>query len=67
LERCEIHDIAYDNWGDPVKAYKLGNRKFTGGEVAEVFTDRREMTDYIQAAIQDSPEECGYCEKLARE
>ena len=64
LERCEFHDFVYDTWGDPVEAYKLGNRKFTAGEVA-VFADRREMTDYIQDAITQSADECGYCAKWA--
>lgn len=67
LGRCEFHDVAYDIWGDPVDAYKLGNRKFTAGEVVGVFADRREMTDYIKAAIEDSADECGYCAKIARE
>jgi hypothetical protein len=64
LLRCEVHDVVYDNQGDPADAYRLGNYRFTNGQLGGVFTDRREMTDTIQAAIAESAEECGYCRKV---
>lgn len=65
LKRCPFHDVVYDPLnGDNTPAYKLGNYKFSQGELAGVFSDRAEMTDAIKAAIEDAAmEECGYCAK----
>lgn len=67
LGQCEFHECVYDNYGDPVDAYKLANAKFTAGEISDVFANRHEMTDYIKAVIEESADECGYCAKIARE
>lgn len=68
LERCEYHNEVYDALaGDYTPAYMRGNRLFSSGELNGVFSDRREMTDAIKAAIEDSAMECGYCAKMRSE
>ncbi|WP_263350314.1 hypothetical protein [Acidicapsa acidisoli] len=64
LKRCEFHSEVYGAPGDDnTPAYIRGNRLFSSGELNGVFSDRREMTDAIKAAIEDSAMECGYCAK----
>ena len=59
---CEFHEgIFIDQYSDPSDAYRLGNSKFSKGELDEVFYDRREMTDAIKAAIDESGTECPAC------
>ncbi|MGD0893791.1 MAG: hypothetical protein ABR923_19895 [Terracidiphilus sp.] len=68
LERCEYHGEVFDAMaGDNTPAYMRGNRLFSSGELNGVFSDRREMTDAIKAAIEDSAMECGYCAKMRSE
>jgi hypothetical protein len=68
LKRCEFHGEVYDaETLDHTPAYKLGNYKFTKGELKGMFDDRREMTDAIQAAIKDAGVVCGWCAKFEAE
>ena len=68
LEHCEYHDEVYDALaGDNTPAYMLGNRLFSEGKLNGIFSDRREMTDTIKAAVEDSAMECGYCAKMRTE
>lgn len=68
LNRCEFHEEVWDALaGDNTPAYKLGNYKFSKGELAGVFSDRREMTDAIDAAVEYAGMECGSCAKLRDE
>jgi len=63
LRQCEDCGDYWDPLGqDLAEAYKLGNALISRGEpVAEPFNgDRRAMTDAIQEAVRDAPEEC-YC------
>lgn len=57
LERCEFHEIAYEGNEEIESAYKLGNCKFSSGELSDTFESRREMTDYIQEVVADHPAE----------
>ena len=54
LKRCEYHsDCVFDGGSDPQGAYKLGNAKFTSGELKGTFDERTEMTDCIKKAIEE--------------
>ena len=65
LERCDIHEeIVCDTFGDPTEAYKLANAKFTADELQEDYESRRELTDKIKEAIEESSDDCPYCEKI---
>jgi hypothetical protein len=67
LKVCEYHpDFLYAGSAEKESAYKLGNYKFTKDELKAVFSDRREMTDAIKAAIDewDFSEKCARCEHL---
>jgi len=67
LRVCEYHeDCIFDGGHDREGAYKLGNAKFTAGELTEVFETRKEMTDSIKDAIEDNygPDECPRCAKI---
>jgi hypothetical protein len=64
---CEYHeDCVFDGGRDPEGAYKLGNAKFTAGELTEVFETRKEMTDSIKDAIEDNYgiSKCPRCAKM---
>ena len=64
LEECQFHEGTYVNQdSDPSDAYRLGNSKFTRGDLGGVFDTRREMTDEIKAAIEESALECYACAK----
>lgn len=64
LELCEAHGIAYEGTGDAEASYRLGNYKFSNGQLGDSFDNRREMTDYIKRAVEDHPaEECPICAK----
>lgn len=55
LERCEFHpEFVWDIHGDREEAYKIGNARFTAGELQAEFHDRRELTDAIKDAIEQS-------------
>ena len=67
LRRCKYHpDIVWDNHGDRSDAYKLGNARFSRGEVGD-FRSRRELTDAIKNAIEQSGDECYLCAKRLAE
>ena len=65
LKRCEVHeDQVWDVGGDHSSAFKLGNWKFTNGKLPEgLYSDRKELMDAIQRAIDNSGMECGICGK----
>lgn len=53
LQRCEHHDDAiFEGDADIEDAYKLGNAKFSRGELGNHFESRREMTDAIKGAVE---------------
>jgi hypothetical protein len=63
LEKCELHEEVYDPLGGDLEAaYKLGNYKFSRGEVSS-FDDRREMTDAIKDVVEQAAMECHTCAK----
>ena len=65
LERCDFHkEIICDMFGDPTEAYKIANARFTAGELREEYRSRRELTDKIQEAIEESSDGCPYCAKM---
>ena len=65
LAECEFHERTFvDQHSDPSDAYRLGNSKFTKGELESVFHTRREMTDAIAAAIKSSAAECPSCIRM---
>ena len=53
-----------DQYTDPTDAYKIAHARFTSGELAADYANRRELTDAIEAAIKDSCISCPYCEKM---
>jgi hypothetical protein len=68
LKRCEFHGEVYDTLaGDNTPAYKLGNYKFSAHKLDGIFSDRREMTDAIDAAVNDTGDECYFCAKFWNE
>ena len=66
LERCEFHsEIVWDLSGDREDAYKLGNARFSKGELLNHFESRRELTDAIKDAIEQSGMDgCPRCAKM---
>jgi hypothetical protein len=67
LKRCEIHsDCVFGGGSDSQGAYKLGNSKFTAGELEGIFDERTEMTDCIKKAIEEhhAIDECPRCAKM---
>ena len=64
LAECEFHAGTFVWRSDPCDAYRLGNSKFTKGELKGVFRTRREMTDEIKAAIENSVVECQWCARV---
>jgi len=68
LKRCEYHGELYEfDSMDKTPAYKLGNYKFTKGELKGIFDERREMTDAIQAAIEEAGMGCVGCSEFEKE
>ena len=62
---CEIHGhVLINAFADTTAAYKLGNAKFTNGTLSNDFKSRRELTDFIKEAIDESCLECPYCAKI---
>lgn len=64
-DRCDAHpEIASDILGDPEPAYRLANRRWEGN-LEEVFSSRREMTDRIKEAFEEAGavDGCPYCAK----
>jgi hypothetical protein len=65
LSQCEYHpEMVWDNFGDPQDTYRLGNARFTAGKLATHFETRRDLTDAIKAAIEESGMRCTLCDKL---
>jgi hypothetical protein len=67
LKRCKIHeDVILEGGADIEDAYRLGNYKFTNGELEDAFRDRREMTDTIKEMVEMrgyGADECALCMK----
>lgn len=63
LKRCWFHSEIYDPLGGNTPAYKLGNYRLSAGRLGGVFSSSREMTDTIQAVVQDAAMECYTCAK----
>lgn len=66
LRQCEWCGTVLE--GDRTRheqAYRLGNVKFTRGQLAGVFVTRREMTDAIKVAENEHGlDDCPRCDKL---
>ena len=57
--------IVWDLSGDREDAYKLGNARFSKGELLNHFESRRELTDAITDAIEQSGMDgCPRCAKM---
>jgi hypothetical protein len=67
LKRCKFHDCVYYADGEIIPAYKLGNYKFTKGELSNIFSERTEMTDAIKGAVEDAALSCWVCDKIESE
>ncbi|CAM2822028.1 hypothetical protein [Vibrio neptunius] len=62
LRECEVHDdILLEGSSDIEEAYKLGNFKFTQGQLNGVFDSRKEMTDLILEAKELANYQCERC------
>ena len=64
LKRCKFHDCVYYADGEKTPAYKLGNYKFSKGELTKIFSDRTELTDAIKDAIEEAALSCWVCDKI---
>ncbi len=69
LSRGEDHpEIVWDNFGDHEEAYKIGNARFTAGELQTHSESRRELTDAIKAAIEEAGMDgCPICAKMLKD
>lgn len=71
LRVCELHpDVFFDGGSlDFSDAYRLGNDRFSRGELTDIFESRREMTDTIKFVVEDNygPESCWACDKLLKD
>jgi hypothetical protein len=65
LNVCAVHeDTVIEGSGDVEAAYKLGNFKFTAGELEGIFESRREMTDRIKQVYEENADgECNQCSR----
>jgi hypothetical protein len=64
LRRCDYHsEIAVNQYVDPTDTYRIANARFTANELTADYASRRELTDTIQAAIDDSHISCPICER----
>jgi len=61
LEKCEIHEVIFQNYGDITEAYKLANSKFSKGETYG-FNSRVELTDAIKKVMESSDYASDCCE-----
>jgi hypothetical protein len=66
LRVCEFHgDVLMGGSAEPEHAYRVGNAKFTAGELEGIFKSRPEMTDSIKAAIDEiALDDCPRCAKM---
>jgi hypothetical protein len=66
--RCPIHgDVATNNFDDEALtgAYKLANHKVTKGEIELTMgLTRRNLTDAIKDAVENSEIDCPHCASL---
>ena len=63
LAQCEFHnDVFFEGSEDITEAYKLGNAKFSRGELEGDFDDRTQMTDLIKEVVEENcADECHSC------
>ena len=63
LEQCEFHDdTVFEGSKDITEAYKLGNAKFSRGDLDGDFDDRTQMTDLIKEVVEENcADECPSC------
>ena len=53
LRRCDYHsEVVINQYTDPTDAYNIANARFTSGELAADYANRRELTDAM-------PSKCG--------
>lgn len=62
LEKCEIHEVIFQNGGDITDAYKLANSKYSRGETYG-FNSRVELTDAIREVMESSDYAGDCCER----
>jgi hypothetical protein len=70
MSQCEYHPDQFMlvDGGNIEDAYRIGNAKFTAGELKGVFETRREMTDKIKGIVDDyALDYCGICYKMLRD
>ncbi|MGV6810474.1 MAG: hypothetical protein ACWA5U_11440 [bacterium] len=65
LTSCEFHeDAILGGQAEIERAYKLGNSKFSSGELSGVFSSRTEMTDLIKDVVSTNfADGCYSCAK----
>lgn len=65
LEPCQFHDDTLLEGGSDIEdAYKLGNFKWSKGELSNAFESRREMTDIIKSVVEEHwAGECPSCRR----
>ncbi len=63
LEQCDSHDeILLSGDAEIEEAYRLGNSKFSAGELEGVFETRRQMTDMIKDVVEENGmDKCQIC------
>ncbi|EKO3455296.1 hypothetical protein KW482_06800 [Vibrio fluvialis] len=62
LKYCKVHDdILLEGSCDIEEAYKLGDFKFTQGQLNDVFDSREEMKDLISKVIEFANYQCERC------
>ncbi|WP_156304416.1 hypothetical protein [Nitrosospira briensis] len=68
LQACGFHEgiIFEGNEIDIERAYRLGNAEFTNGMLGDLFSSRREMTDFIKSVVEDNngTSKCFVCAKM---
>ena len=68
LATCPSHDDVYVAGKQEDKAaYAAGTAMLAKGELGEVFDSRKEMTDFIQEALNDNSGSCYLCDKWKSE
>ena len=66
LSQCEIHEYVIEGRADVQSAYRLGNARFSAGELADTFQNRKDMTQSIKTIVQEYQcAECPACAKNA--
>lgn len=64
LSYCPIHLTHSQALGDIEDAYKLGNSRYSAGELDGMFESRREMTDCIKEAVESCLDQCYECKEF---